>query len=115
MAAHYIQFNTADGQTVLVEADVAEVTPPRGVVKAGIADKIRETVAAAEDSLDNAMRRVVCYNAQAITEAVQSLPSRPTDMQISFGLKVTGEVGNIAVGKAGGEVNYQIKLTWKQT
>jgi hypothetical protein len=99
---------------VLVETDVTEVTSSAGVVKAGIGDKIKETVAAAEECLDVAIRRAVRNNAQAIIDAIQSLPARPTEVEISFGLKATGEMGNIAVGKAGGEVNFQVKLCWKQ-
>lgn len=115
MASHYIQFTTADGQIILVEADVTEVASPAGVVKAGIGDKIKETIAEARDSLDGAMRRAVSCNAQAIIEAVQSLPMAPTEIEISFGLKVTAELGNIAVGKAGSDINYQVKLAWKRS
>ncbi|WP_341676978.1 CU044_2847 family protein [Niveibacterium sp. SC-1] len=115
MASHYIRFDTADGQTLLVEAEVEELASPGGVVKAGVGDKIRETIAAARDSLDGAMRRAVSGNARAIIEAVQDLPRPPSEIEISFGLKVTGEAGNIAVGKAGSDVNYQVKLVWKQT
>jgi len=111
MASHYVQFETASGQTLLVEADVAEVVPPTGVVKAGVGDKIRETIAAARDG---AMRRAVSANAQAIIEAVQDLPRPPSEIEICFGLKVTGEAGNIAVGKAGSDINYQVKLVWKR-
>lgn len=113
MASHYVQFTTADGQTMLVEADVTDVTPPPGVVKAGIGDKLKETIATARDSLDQAMRRAVSCNAQAIIEAVQSLPRPPTEIEITFGLKVTGEAGNIAVGKVGSDINYQVRLAWK--
>ena len=114
MATHYVQFETADGQTLLVEASVADVAPPSGVVKAGIGEKIQETIAAARDTLDGAMRRAVACNAQAIIEAVQSLPRPPSEVEISFGLKVTGEAGNIAVGKIGSDINYQVKLAWRR-
>lgn len=35
-------------------------------------------------------------------------------MEITFGLKATGEVGNniFAVGKAGVEANYKVTLRW---
>jgi hypothetical protein len=56
---------------------------------------------------------LVRYNAQALIQAVQSLPTPPTEVEITFGIKATGEVGNVAVAKAGGESNYTIKLVWK--
>jgi hypothetical protein len=34
-------------------------------------------------------------------------------MEISFGLKATGEAGNVAIGKAGSEANFTVKLVWK--
>lgn len=111
--AHYIAFKTAGGDTVLVEAEVAEVTPPPGVVKAGIGDKVKETVAEAQETLEEAMGRAIRHNVQAVIDAVDGLPRRPTEVEITFGLKATGEVGNVAVGKAGGEVNYTVKLAWK--
>lgn len=114
MSARYIEFATAGGQSVLVEADLTEVAPPPGVVKAGIGEKVKETIAVARESLDGAMHRAVCSNAQAIINAVTALERPPTDIEISFGLKVIGEVGNIAVGKAGSDINYQVKLAWRQ-
>jgi hypothetical protein len=111
--AHYIEFKTANGDSVLVEADITEVTPPPGVVKAGLGDKVKETIAAAQDTLEDAMGRAIGHNVQSIIEAVQSLPKSPTEIEITFGLKATGEIGNVAVGKAGGEVNYTVKLAWK--
>ena len=36
-------------------------------------------------------------------------------MEITFGLKATGEVGNLAVGKVAGESNYQVKMVWRRS
>jgi hypothetical protein len=35
-------------------------------------------------------------------------------MEVTFGLVVTGEVGNVAVGKAGAQSNYTVTLKWTQ-
>lgn len=60
------------------------------------------------------------------TEAVQSakasmlvlldeLEDLPMDeIEITFGLKTTGEAGILAVGKLGMEANYEIKAKWKR-
>ena len=34
--------------------------------------------------------------------------------EVGFGLKVTGEVGNVAVARAGGEANYDVKFIWSE-
>ncbi|PKN94689.1 MAG: hypothetical protein CVU44_02445 [Chloroflexi bacterium HGW-Chloroflexi-6] len=36
------------------------------------------------------------------------------EAEIKFGLKAIGEAGIFAVGKVGGEVNYEITLKWKK-
>jgi len=38
------------------------------------------------------------------------------EVEVKFGLKATGEVGNnmFAIGKAGMEANYEVTLKWKK-
>ena len=47
---------------------------------------------------------------------VRDLPSQdqPESMEITFALKATGELGNVAVAKGTGEANYTVTLTWKR-
>ena len=45
--------------------------------------------------------------------------SRPLDLhveeaEIKFGLKTVGEAGVFAIGKVGGEMNYEVTLKWKK-
>ena len=46
---------------------------------------------------------VVDMNALEVEEAV-----------VKFGIKAVGEVGAFAVGKVGGEMNYEVILKWKK-
>ena len=108
----YMSFSSDDGSSVLVEVSVDEVEPPAGIVKAGLGDRLRGAVAAAHDSLDQALTTVICTNTQAFLRAVDALPEAPDQIEITFALKATGELSNIAVGKLGGEANYSVKLTW---
>lgn len=110
----YIQFTTVSGHTILVEADLDEVKTSQGVVKVGLKDKIKDAVGVAEETFDEAVKRIVHDNATALLHAVGELPERPDEIEISFGLKATGEIGNFAVAKAGGEASYSIKLVWTQ-
>jgi hypothetical protein len=43
---------------------------------------------------------------EALVEAVSALPDAPETVEISFALKATGEVGNIATAKIGGQANF---------
>ena len=114
--AHYIQFSTgdSDGSTLLVEVNQAKASPPPGVVKAGIKESLENTITTAQNTFTKAIKTAIHYNVQTFVDAVRSLPEPPTDVEITFGLKATGEVGNVAIGKMGGDVNYTVKLTWKQ-
>jgi Trypsin-co-occurring domain 1 len=116
--ANYVQFNTADGSSILVEVDLEEVAPQGGVVKAGLAGKVQETaenmIAVAEFTFEEAIERMVGYNTQAFIKSIRTMPELPSEVEISFGVKATGELGNLAICKVGGEANYNVKLAWKQ-
>lgn len=119
--AHYIQFETEDGGTILVE--VAEVEREEkaeagGLVKAGLTDEVKkkgkEIVNHAEKSFEDGLE-VVRYNANAfIKKLKRGLVDPPDEVEITFGLKATGKAGNFAIAEAGFEANYTVKLTWKQ-
>jgi class 3 adenylate cyclase len=108
----YMSFSSDDGSSILVEVSADEIEPPTGVVKAGIGDRLRGAVAAAHDSLEDALTTVIRANTQAFLQAVDALPEAPDQIEIAFALKATGELGNLAVGKLGGEANYSVTLTW---
>lgn len=108
----YITFTTGDGATILIEAAEAEIVEP-GVVKAGLKEEVEKAVAEAKVSFERGLE-IVRYNADAFIKKVRSLSDPPHEVEITFGLKATGEVGNFAVAKAGTEANYTVKLTWKR-
>jgi hypothetical protein len=109
---HYIQFTTEDGGTILVEAAEEETYQP-GVVKAGLKDRVKETVAQAQNSFEDGLE-VVRRNASAFIKKVRGLSDPPDEVEVSFGLKATGEVGNFAVANVGAEASYTITLKWKR-
>ena len=111
--ARYIQFTASDGTDVLVEVEPDEVASAPGVVKAGLRETAQKAVAQAQATFEDALQRVLVHNAEALVEAVEHLPSQPETVEVTFGLKATGEVGNFAISKAGGEANFTIKLVWK--
>lgn len=83
------------------------------MVKAGVEEAVKKTVARASSTFKGALERVIRFNTEAFIQSVHSLSELPDQMEVSFGCKVTGEVGNIAIAKGGGEANYTIKLSWK--
>jgi hypothetical protein len=116
--SRYIQFTDTNNvdNTILVEVDEEEVSPPEGMVKAGVDEVVEEVgeaiVARASSTFDGALEHVVRLNTEAFLRAVHNLSELPNQVDVSFGCKVTGEVGNFAIAKGGGEANYTIKLSW---
>jgi hypothetical protein len=104
----------ADGTRLLVEVSTTEIAAGPGVQKAGLRDVARAAVAEAQNTLQEAISNAIQFNAEAFLTALDSLSDKPTEAEMSFTLKATGESGNIAVGKVGGEANYTVKLVWKQ-
>ncbi|MFE7077094.1 CU044_2847 family protein [Streptomyces sp. NPDC057620] len=110
----YIQFDTRAGHLLVeVEGQAVDETEEDEVIKAGLGDRIRTSVAAAGSSLEEALVQVIRANARVFVEAAMGLEQRPAEMELTFGVKATGEIGNLAISKAGGEANYTVRLLWK--
>ncbi len=102
--ATYIQYNMEDGSTVLVEGDEVSgdvVKASRGgvdIVSTGT--KFAEAFASVRGSLRVLVAELDTLNLE--------------DAEVKFGLKAIGEAGLLAIGKIGGEMNYEITLRWKR-
>jgi hypothetical protein len=116
--AQYIRFDDSQGTVsndgVLIEVDEAEVAFPGGPVKAGVVDRVEETVVQAQATFQGALERVVRQNSQALIQSVRNLAESPNEVEITFGLKATGEVGNFAIAKGGAEANLTVRLLWQR-
>lgn len=101
----YMEYTTEDGSTVLVEAESAS----GGIVKAsrnGGVDVVQtgKNFSDALASIRGSLAAMVAeFDALKIEEA-----------EVKFGLKAVGEAGVFAVGKVGGEMNYEVTLKWKK-
>lgn len=109
---HYIQFTAEDGSAILVEVEEAE-TYESGVVKAGLRGAVQEAIAQAQTTFEDGLE-VVSRNAAAFIKKVRGLSDPPDEVEVTFGLKATGEAGNFAVAKVGAEANYTVTLKWKR-
>jgi Trypsin-co-occurring domain 1 len=119
--ASYLRFASEEEEAaaVLVEVDTAVDLPVDMEQNAGLRqwarDQAGEAVAVAQSGFELAVRQAVGLNVRAFLAAAKALEEPPDEMEITFGLKATGEVGNLAVGKVAGESNYQIRMTWRRT
>ena len=109
----YIKFETDEAPGMLIEVDREETNTAGGPIKVGLGDRVRESVSAAQTSLENALVTVIRTNARLFVQSVEGLPRKPAEMELTFGIKATGELGNLAIAKAGGEANYTVRLLWR--
>ena len=100
----YIEYKNDDGSKVLIE--LAETTG--GVVRAS-----RDGISVVESGKKfkeafNSVRGTI-GDIVAEMEALQI-----EEGEVKFGLKALGEAGVFAIGKVGGEMNYEVTLKWKK-
>jgi len=110
----YIGFPVAGESAphLLIEVDEKAIAG-QGIRKAGLAAAAGNVIAEANQQFRSAIAAVLKANVDGFTAALETLAKRPSSAEISFGLKVSGEVGNFIITKVAAEGNYSIKLTWK--
>ncbi len=101
----FIRYTLEDGSELLIEATGSE----GGVVRAGLSEKIETAKTSFDAALDS-----VRLSALQIRKKLHDVQA--DEVEVKFGLKATGEIGNnmFAVGKAGIEANYEVTLKWKK-
>ncbi len=107
LMARYVEFPTESGDTILIEMEEAETS---GIRKAGISPE--DLVERADKTFEQALSSLR-VSAQAIVRTVSGLAQPPDEVEVTFGLKIAGEVNALAVAKAGGDATYTVKMTWK--
>ena len=102
----YIRYTLEDGSELLIEAPASEGT----VTRSGLSDKIEQAKTSFDAALDS-----VRLSAIQIRKKLHDVQA--DEVEVKFGLKATGELGNnmFAVSKAGLEANYEVTLKWKKS
>jgi hypothetical protein len=113
MVVAYLVFDGEQGP-LLVELEQTDLSASTGVIKAGISDRLKDNLAKAQASFDQALASLIRGSVGAFVKAVNALDDVPNQIEVEFGIKATGEVGNLAVGKVSGDTNYTVKLTWSK-
>jgi hypothetical protein len=98
-------FTIDDGAPILVE-----FTPRPGVVQASRSPS--ETAEQAAKALDSAMNTIY-HMARRTTATIDALVDRPSEFELSFGIKLDAEAGAI-IAKAGVEASLGVKMTWER-
>ena len=70
----------------------------------------RDAIERADQSLDEALRRIQPA-ASALLGKLRGLAEPPDEVQIEFGVKLTGKAGAV-LASASASANYRVTLTW---
>ncbi len=105
----YVEFPLEDGGTILIESADDKKGAGSGFVKAGNAAE--ETTDKAAHSFDQAADSIR-KSANALVSKLRGLSEPPTEMEVTFSLKASGEVGSLFVARGGAEAAYNVTLRW---
>jgi hypothetical protein len=100
-----VEFPLEGGGTVVVE--VAEPVSG-GAVRRGLGPA--ELVGRADETVDAAFARVKPA-AAALVEGLRDLVDAPDEIQVKFGIRLSGEVGAV-IAKTSGEANFEVVMRW---
>ncbi|MEW5956101.1 MAG: CU044_2847 family protein [Chloroflexota bacterium] len=103
--ATYIEYQLEDGATILIETEEHKTG---GVTKAS-RDTAGNVITSANQKFEAAFAGV---KKSALVLRHQLEEMRADEVEVTFGLKATGDLGNFAIGKVGAEANYTVKLKW---
>ena len=103
----YIEYQLDEHTTILVEASDEETG---GIVKAsrgaGEIAKVK-----AKKNFSDALKDIKTQ-AKVLLKEIEEL--HVEEAEVKFGVNTVGELGNMAIGKLGVGVNYEITLKWKK-
>jgi hypothetical protein len=105
--ASYVKFELDDGTVVYVES----TDTPKG--SSGLIPGTRdhtEQAAVAFDQSVTAIRKMAVSLMQNIRTGFDD---QPDEVGVNFGIKASGELGNLVVARGGMEANYNVSLRWR--
>jgi hypothetical protein len=103
----YIEYDLGDGATILIEAPGGE----NGAVLRSALRPEEATQVKAKKSFADALMDVKCQ-AQLLLKEINEL--QVSEAEVKFGINTVGELGNLAIGKLGVGVNYEVTLKWSK-
>jgi hypothetical protein len=106
----FMTFLLDDGTEVFIEAMEAPKNSPGLIPASRGGEEIEKPVRSFEASLDGVRK----MSGAMLKKLRQDLVEEPSEMEVSFGLKASAEVGGFLVARTTMDANYAVTLKWKQ-
>jgi hypothetical protein len=103
----YVEYQLDENSTILIQIPDEEVS---GVVRASRGVGEIATVKA-QKKFSDALKDIKAQ-AKLLLKEIEGLHVEEAD--VKFGINTIGELGNMAIGKVGVGVNYEVTLKWKR-
>jgi hypothetical protein len=103
--ATYIEYDLGDGAIILIEGPIENESGVVRTTRGG--DEL--TKVRAKKSFADALKDV---RAQAKLLLAEIEELHVNEAEIKFGINTVGELGNMAIGRIGVGVNYEVTLKW---
>jgi hypothetical protein len=84
-----------------------------GTAKVGLKESVSTVIESTEEQFQSAIHAAIRLNVQTFLAALSVLEQKPDEFELSFGLKMGGELGNVIVSKISAEATYGVKMSWK--
>jgi hypothetical protein len=105
----YVEFSLEGGGSILIEGADEPARTSAGFLRDGEHRAVADKAAQSFDASVEAVRR----SADLLVTKLRDLSTPPNELQVTFNLKASGEMGGLAVGKSGGDANYSVTLKWQ--
>lgn len=103
---NFVEYQLDDGGTILIQVPD---TPATGITKAGRRDAVGNVINSVNQKFTDAFASVR-QSALLLRQQFEALQA--DEVEVTFGLTATGELGNFAIGQVGAEANYEVTLKW---
>lgn len=103
----YVEYQLDENSTILIEAPEGE---SGGVIKAS-SEPGEVAKTKAQRSFSDALKDIRAQ-AKFLLREIEEL--HVEEAEVKFGINTVGELGNMAIGKVGVGVNYEVTLKWKK-
>ena len=102
---HLVEFPLQSGGSIVVEVDEPEEAGPSRVARGDKIDKVKE-------NFEEAINKVMPV-ATSVLEKLKNNMSKPAEVEVTFGIKLSTAVGAI-LASAAAEANLEVTMRWTE-